>query len=204
MSEKETKKERNWVMVVVLSVVLLVMPALSWIYLSKGFEWRKAAMAELQDYGKIRSAAVIYPDGTKENRLKDKVCVLHVFGETPDLTPANQRILDINEKLYEQFKESDAFRMVMIAEGGTAPFMSYMQKKPSVDFATSVYTGGVGSWSTILDNGYEAYRLKTGAGHTEAWYALADQSGTIRRYYNAMDDKEVERMVQQIAILLPK
>ena len=70
-------------MVVVLSAVLVVMPALSWVYLSKGFEWRKAAMAELQDYGKIRSAAVIYPDGTKENRLKDKVCVLHVFGAMP-------------------------------------------------------------------------------------------------------------------------
>lgn len=199
-----SKSSANWRIYIILTLLLFVLPGLSWIYLSGGYNWRKEALSELGVYGKIRSAPVIYPDGTRIDQVAGKICVVHVFGEEPDLTPENLRILDTNEKLFEQFKESPYFRLVMITEGGTAEFVSAMQTKNSADHACSVYTGGVQSWSTTLNNGYETYIAQSGARPAKTWYALADTAGTIRRYYDAMSDEEMDRMVQQIAILLPK
>jgi len=187
-----------------LILILVVMPAISWMYLSNGLNWHKKAVAELGDYGKIQPAYILWPSGDKEDRLGGKVAVLHIFGENPDLTNDNKKIIDTGEELFKQFGQSEHFRLGMIAEGGTAEFRSYVQTRPSADYAAWVWTGGLGSWRTILENGYESYCVKTGAKQVPQYYGLSDTSGTIRRYYNALNDEEVKRMVQQIAILLPR
>ncbi len=207
MSEQVSAKRKVFIFTV-LFLLLVVLPAGSWFYLQGGLNWRKNAQAELQDYGKIRAATIIYADGTKENMLKDKVCVLHLFGANPDLTAANKKILDTGERLFKQFgykpgAMEDHFRMVMIAEGGTAEFKTHAQTLPSADYVNWVWTGGLGSWSTILVNAYDLYCQKNGITPYEHYIALADTSGTIRRFYNAMDEKELGRMVEHIALLLP-
>ncbi|MGI9159878.1 MAG: hypothetical protein ACR2K1_09015, partial [Saprospiraceae bacterium] len=108
------------------------------------------------------------------------------------------------QRLFEQFGSNMNFRLVMIAQGGTAEFKTHAQTLPSADYATWVWTGALGSWSTILNNGYESYCIATDNKGYKEFYALTDTSGTIRRFYNALDEKEVGRMVEQIAILLPQ
>jgi hypothetical protein len=207
MSEKVPLK-RKILIFGVLFIILVVLPMGSWYYLQGGLNWRKQAQAELQDYGKIRSATIIYADGTKENMLAGKVCVLHFFGANPDLTSENKQILDTGERLFTQFgykpgAQQDDFRLVMIAQGGTAEFKSYAQTLPSADYANWIWTGGLGSWNTILYNAYDLYCQRNGITPTSHYYGLSDTSGTIRRFYNAMDEKEVGRMVEHIALLLP-
>ncbi|HLP96104.1 MAG TPA: hypothetical protein VK168_18810 [Saprospiraceae bacterium] len=212
MSEKQqpqaTSKNRKILMAVAMVIVLGVLPAISWLYLKNGLDWRKDALAELGSFGQIRGAYIIYPDGTKENQLAESVCVIHNFGAEPDLTPENKQIIDTNKRLYDQFgKMSDGtprpfFKIVMIFEGGTTEFRSEIQKIPSIDYATWVQTGGLGSWGTILNNGYEKFRIDKKAKEHKYVYALADATGQIRCFYNALDEKQVERMVQQIALML--
>jgi len=192
----------------VLLVILVVLPLGSWYYLQGGLNWRKQAQSELQDYGKIRSATIIYADGTKENLLQGKVCVIHFFGSNPDLTEENRKILDTCERLFTQFgykpgAQIDEFRMVMIAQGGTAEFKTHAQTLPSSEYVNWVWTGALGSWQTILFNGYDMYCQRNNINPVSHYYALSDTSGTIRRFYNAMDEKEVGRMVEHIALLLP-
>ncbi len=187
----------------ILSVILVGLPAISWMYLNGGLKWRKEAVAELGDYGKIRSAPIIWADGTREDQLKSKVVVLYVFGENPDLTETNRKVLDTAEKLYDQFGKNEHFRLAMVASGGTAEFRSHFQKMPSADFATWVWTGGVDSWRAITMNGYEYFVKAEKTSPVPQYYALADTSGTIRRFYDATSDKQVDRMVQHIALLLP-
>jgi hypothetical protein len=188
---------------IMIFVILIILPALSWVYLSRGLNWRKEAVAELGSYGQIRGAYIAWPDGTKEDRLKSKVVVLHIFGENPELTPINKKIIDTGEELFKQFGRNEHFRMAMIAEGGTAEFRSHVQTRPSIDYVAWVWTGGLGSWRTIVENGYQSFALKTGAKPMREYYALSDTAGVIRRYYDAADDEQVKRMVQQVAILLP-
>lgn len=202
-SEKKPSVGRRIYITAALLLILVGLPAVSWIYLRDGLNWRKKAVAELASYGKIRGAYIIWPDRTKEDLLDGKVVVLHVFGENPDLTETNQIILNTTEKLYDQFGQNEFFRLGMIANGGTAEFRSRVQTMPSAEYATWVWTGGLGSWNSIILNGYDAFCRAEGVRPVPEYYALADTAGTIRRYYNALDKKEVDRMVQHIAILLP-
>jgi hypothetical protein len=191
-------------------LVLVVLPGGAYYYLSEGYKWRKTAQSELKnDFGKIRPAFVVYADGQRDDQLKGKVCVVHYFGEQPDLTPANKQILDTGEELFKQFgykpqAQRDEFRMVMIAEGGTAEFKTHAQTLPSSEMVNWVWTGGLGSWRTILENGFNQYCYTEKVKPYPEYYALTDTSGIIRRFYNAQDEGEVNRMVQQIALLLPK
>lgn len=207
MSEKVPLK-RKILISAILVLILVILPLGSWYYLQGGLNWRKQAQAELQDYGKIRSATIIYADGTKENLLDGKVCVIHFFGANPELTPENKHILDTGERLFQQFgykpgAQQDEFRIVMISQGGTADFKTHAQTLPSAEYVNWVWTGGLGSWSTILLNAYDLYCQKNDVTPVSHYYALSDTSGTIRRFYNAMDEKEVGRMVEHIALMLP-
>lgn len=208
MSEK-VSVTRKTIISVVLFLILVGLPAGSWYYLRGGLNWRKQAQAELQNYGKIRGAQVIYPDGTKENMLAEKVCVIYYFGANPELTLENKHIIDTGERLFKQFgyksgNTYDDFRLVMIAQSGSAEFRTHAQTLPSADFANWVWTGALGSWRTILVNAYDLYCQKNNVRPSEHYFALADTTGTIRCFYDAMSEKEVGRMVEHIALLLPK
>lgn len=211
MSDEQQKNspKRRLFTIAALTLVLVVLPAISWFYLKGGLEWRKDAKAELGFYGQIRGAFIIYPDGTKEDQLKESVCVIHNFGANPELTEENKQIIETTKRLYDQFgKMSNGtprpfFKIVMIFEGGTSEFRSEIQKIPSIDFATWVVMGGLGSWSTILDNGYEKFALEKGVKQDKQYFALADATGQIKSFYKALDEKQVMRMVQQIALMLP-
>jgi hypothetical protein len=201
--EKKPGTVRKIYIGIALAMILVVLPGISWLYLSNGLKWRKDAVAELSNYGKITKATIIWPDGTWEDQLKSKVVVVHLFGENPDLTDQNKHILDTAQKLFDQFGQNHDFRLAMIASGGTATFRSYHQTMPSAEYATWVWSGGVGTWRAIMQNGYESFCLAEKVKPAAEYYALADTSGTIRRFYDAMDQDQVDRMVQHIAILLP-
>jgi len=211
MSDEQQKvtPKRKIITAIALTMVLVVLPAISWLYLRDGLQWRKDAKAELGSYGKIRGAFIIYPDGTKENQLAESVCVIHNFGSNPELTEENKQIIETNKRLYDQFGKMangmprPFFKIVMVYEGGSAEFRSEVQKIPSIDYATWVVMGGLGSWTTILKNGYEKYILEKEVDPYKEYYALADTSGQVRSFYNALDEKQVIRMVQQIALQMP-
>lgn len=187
-----------------LFLVLIAFPAASWVYLQGGVNWRKKAVGELGSYGQIPQAYIHWPDGVKEDRLDGKVVVAHLFGDKPDLTDDNRRIVDSCQRLFDQFGTSPHFRMIMIAEGGTAEFRSYTQKLPSYDHAVWVWLPAKGQWPAILNNGFESYYVRNKLSSYPYYYALSDTAGVIRRFYNAMDEQEVGRMVEQISILLPQ
>jgi hypothetical protein len=210
--ENTTKKSsvsRKILVFGILALLLIGFPLGSYFYSKSGYNSRVKAQSELKDYGKIRGAYIIWPDGTKEDQLKGKVCVIHFLGENPDLTPANKQVLDDGEELYQQFGYKGSsirndFRFVLVGEGGTSEFKSHMQTRPSIDFSNWVWTGGLGSWTTILKNGYDYYCTSENITPYPEYYALTDTSGVIRRFYNVEDRSEVNRMVHQIALLLPK
>ncbi len=187
-----------------LSLVLIGLPAVSWLYLRDGLNWRKEALKELGSYGQIPQATIHWGDGTMEDRLNGKVVVAHLFGDNADLTADNRKIVDTGQQLFDQFGSNLNFRITMIAASPTAEFRSYTQKMPSYDFATWVWIPGHGNWPTVLKNGFESYYVRNKISAYPHYYALTDTSGVIRRFYNAMDEKEVGRMVEQIAILLPQ
>lgn len=206
MSENENNRTQGQKLLRggLLVLILIVLPAISYYYMNSGFKIRKEAVGVNANFGKIRSVPVIYPDGKKEDQIKGKVCAIHIFGEGPDLTPENKQILDTCEKLFNQFGSNYNFRMVLVAKDGTSEFRSYHQKMPSSDYVTWAWSGATGSWRTIIENGYESFCLAEKVKPAKEYFAVCDTSGQIRRYYDALDNEDIESMVQHIAIMLPQ
>ncbi len=201
--EEQKNQGRIWKMVLIFTV-LVVFPAVSWIYLKGGLTWRREAISELGQYGKVREAWAVLENSERVNLLEKKVCVIHIFGDKPTLTDANRQIFETYSELANQFGTTDDFRVVSLWDGGGAQdFNDFYNQKKLPNEGTWLRSGGLGSWRTIMVNQYENYRLKTKATEVPEYFALSDTSGTIRRFYNALDKSEVERMIQHIAILLP-
>ncbi len=189
--------------ILIFLMLIVVLPALSYMYVKRGFEWRKQAVQELGVYGRIPGAYLVQ-DGKRYNLLEGKVTIAHFFGEDPDLTAANKKIIQDGQRVNAQFSASHNFRNAVIWWGGTPAFKEFWAAVPDHEAVPWVYDGAMGAWKTVLINQYEIFCKKEGIQPAKEYYALADTTGTIRRFYDALDDKQVERMVAQIAILLPK
>ena len=206
-TEKNPTYSRKWVRVTVLLLLLVVLPALSYYYLDLGYKKHKETQDELRHYGQVRKESFVYPDGTEENRLAGKVCLIYYFGENPELTEINRRVLDTGEELFNQFSDGgrrDDIRLVMIAQGGSAEFRSYAQTKPSADFITWVWSRALGSWRVILDRAREQFKRDEDVDTDVPCFALADSDGVIRRFYPVDDPGEINKMSNHLATLLPK
>lgn len=200
-SNQEGRPKNLWRIGIIL-FILAGLPAISYYYLQGGMNIRKEALAKKDSYGKALPIWVIYPDGQKENQIEGKVCVIHIFGEDPDLTADNSRILDTCEKLFNQFGTNNDFRLALIARNGTAEFRSKYQKMPSSDYVTWAWNGSVGQWRTVIENGYDYFTRAEGIKPVKEYFAVCDKAGQIHRFYNALSDEDINKMVQHIAILL--
>lgn len=202
--QEKVSLRRRTIIFAALGMILVVLPAISYFYLKSGLDWHLQAKADLKDYGKIRGEYIIFPDGEKQNQLKGKVVVIHIFGQNPVLNDTNKLILDTGQRLYERFGKNYDFRLTMVSQGSDADFKSYAQTLPSAEMATWVWSGAMGSWRTIIENGYEKFCVERKEKAVPKYFALCDTSGTIRHFYNAMDEKQVGRMVEMITLLVPK
>lgn len=206
MTQKEQQvsfRQKAWV-VFRLALLLVVLPGGAWFYLQKGLSWRKAVQSELRQYGKIRGAYLI-ESGNKIDLLKGKVCVMHLFPDSDAaLDNANQKVLDTADRLLKQFGQNDGFRVVMISDNPSTELKSHYQKMIGSEDAAWVWTGGTGSWRTILQNAYESYGLAEKTTPVKTYLALADTTGAIRSFYNVENEAEVERLAVHISLLLPQ
>jgi hypothetical protein len=206
-TEPPVTRRRKIIQAAILLTLLVVFPALSYYYLGLGFKKHQETQAELRHYGQVRKENLIYPDGVKEDRLKGKVCIVYYFGENPDLTDLNRKVIATGEALFQQFSgegRRDDIRLVMIARGGTAEFKSFAQTQPSAEFITWVWSQGLESWKTIIDQAFAQFQRDEGDEIDPNCFMLADTDGAIRRFYPVSDDKQINKMVNHIATLLPK
>jgi hypothetical protein len=192
------------------TLLLIVLPAMSYMYLSKGWAYRKQVQAELRNYGKINPAMATLPDGSVVDQLDGCVTVIHAFLPNTDLTPDNQRVIDLYKGLYEQFgyktAESNprAFRLALAASNSTPAFQSHVRAIPNGRRENWVWLNDYANWSAMLQQGLEQYCREEKMAPFPNWVAVSDTSGTIRRFYNIDQPETIQRMIHQINLLMPQ
>jgi hypothetical protein len=192
------------------TLLLIVFPALSYMYLSKGWEFRKQVQGELRNYGKVATATTTLPDGSVVDQLDACVTVLHAFPTQADITPENQRVLDLCKGLYEQFgyktaeNNPRAFRLALVAANPTPAFQAFVDKIPNGRRENWVWLQNDSAWAPLMRRGLEQYYQEEKIAPFENWVAVADTSGTIRRYYNIDQPESIQRMIHHINLLMPK
>ncbi|MCB0706391.1 MAG: hypothetical protein KDC34_13835 [Saprospiraceae bacterium] len=178
-----------------LFLVLVALPLGSWFYLQGGLDYRMEALAELEDMGPIPMFEWVDQDG--EAFDKDK-CIgnLLIAGFLPFGEDREEYINRMN-KLHDQFdNRTDVYFLTFVPT-------SLKQVLHEPDARQDVQQW---KWVQIPDDQIEAVAATYAIPSNEKsalWITLVDDKGAIRKHYHYQDNKEMGRLVEHMAMLLP-
>ena len=178
--------------------ILFVLPAGSWLYLQRGLDYRKKAVSELQDFGKTgeydlknqRNLAV------SPTSLRGKVTVVNFL---PSDREVGRTLSERIAKVHQSFDDTED--VVFLS------FMPIDSTDKLLDVAISLGIKDDRQWYLLGTEAAEWKRLASDVYKIQDptnGVALVDTSLTIRKYYDIHLDKDMGRLVEHIAIVIPQ
>ncbi len=215
--EKEQKKSNNYLQAAILLLMIVVFPAGSWVYMNMGYNRSKTAIAELQDYGHLPAFQLTGVKGTVDSSLVNGQMTLVVF-INPDQAATKDR-MQVLETLHRQFDERNDFKLLIHLPEITD--LAAFQKEYNLTDDRQIYLvkGDSQTLASLIKNTYRIPDLsearepgssvdfQTSASadpNNYPYYILIDEKGKIRNYYHADRTVDIERMVEHIALILPR
>jgi len=215
--EKEQKKNNNVLQAAMLFLMIIVFPGGSWVYMNMGYNRSKTALAELQDYGHLPAFQLTGIKGAVDSSLVNGRMSLIAF-VNPDQPKAADR-MKVLETLHRQFDERNDFKLLIHLPEDTD--LAGFQKKYNLEDERQIYVvkGNAQTLGTLIKDTYHVpdlsiarepgssvdFQTNTIAdANNYPYYILIDEKGKIRNYYHADRTEDIERMVEHIALILPR
>ncbi len=201
-AKKNTK--RFGLQLLLLGVVLVLLPAGSWLYLQRGLDYRKELMGELRELGPIQpyNPTVLVGEDFDWDGLQGKVVVAS-FIQLTDSDEVEQIGL-VLQQLHDQFDErGDVFFLVHV-QADTEEQVRAFVKTYDLEDAEQCYFFRVsaGKLESIAD---ENYHLKSSElPFKKGLIAVADPKLTVRKFYDIALPEERKRLIEHIALLMPR
>ena len=191
------KGKIHWRVVGMLALILIILPAGSWYYLTKGYNYRKELLDDLQnDLGDVEPYSLQTADGQTYG-LSDfagNTAVVNFIGSR-DLQ--REFIWTNLTKLHEQFDDRNDIL-----------FITHVAGDPLADLPkdTAQWKIITGTEEELQKIAVESYNLKFPEGQTilnNSQIILLDSS-RIRNYYDANDPMQMGRLLEHITIVMPR
>lgn len=221
MSGKSSVK--NKIQTFAILTILIGFPLLSWFYLTTGYNYQMDARSELKDYGKLPAFDFTSSDGGiyTSDSLENTMAIVSFFGEDGK---KNQEMFNVMRKLNTQFGDNRNLELLIVSieseEESTGVleglFAINQFDKNQHHFLTSsnlTIQKWIGQGIKVptrfekSEDGSKDIKLKennSGEIVDYPFLVLVDNKNTIRNFYYIGSEDEVKRMVEHIAILLPK
>lgn len=193
---------RKIVRVFAMILLFVVMPLTSWYYLKQGAVWRKDALSELITVGKLNPVYAVNGKREQYDLLEKKVSVIHYIEHNP-LSESDLKTLSIFEQVYDQFHARPELRLLIITNANNPSVVDALSTKKGAGTEFWVVDTTGSNWRPLLTDAMTAYADKRKLPKMKNFIALSDVHGNIKAVYDADDEKQIKRMVQHIAILLP-
>lgn len=183
---------------VALFLMLIVLPAGSWYYLSKGMDYRLEAKSELGDFGKRPPLPYTTLEGSlvSQTDLSDGVFIVAELDQ-----PGQKNTLQVAQelgKIHTQFDaRKDIFFLILAHPADSAALQKLLKKHKLID-PGQVFTIQKDALDKPGFNFAQVDSEKSGA-----YIAITDTAGQIRQYYDFRDGSRVKRLVEHITILMP-
>lgn len=170
-------------------------PVVSWYYLQTGLDYRLKALAELSNLGTVQmDSRVSFDKKTLSvSDIKGKVHVGIWFPEGIEKADENS-LLHLDE-LHEQFKSrSDISFFIYTRVKSVDSLMSFAKKKKFYPSPVFYFFPDMGVQRIYYFMKPEALSVPV---------ALIDSSGSVRKHYNLVSGKELTRLTEHLAMILP-
>ncbi len=158
-----------------LAALLVIFPAISYYYLTKGITYRKEIIKELTDKKKM------------EYTLLTSDSSNIVFKEKCTLVSLNENVASL-KVIYPQFKEAKGFQL--LSSNSDSIINTYLQKS-NLDVVKSTH-------KKLNEDSFKKLKLS----YPDSDFILLDSLGFVRRQYKA-NEKELARLAVHITTLAP-
>ncbi len=197
---------RKIIQLLTISLFIIGFPLGSWYYLNKGYDYRMAIIAELdQQLGTAPDFQLINQRGemiSQENMPKNAVITNFVDLAEIDKSKA---YMDLLYKIQDQFdKKDDILFYTYIKAASPEAVKNYCDDlNIKVDKQWHFLTGA----SAEMDQFIQAFPFPAGTNKTYAGnpvIAIADTSSVIRYFYDMNEPKNSSKLIEHIANLMPQ
>lgn len=197
--------KKNPIQVVLLLAFIVIIPLGSWYYLKRGYDYRKEAMEELKDYGKLPTLAYSTVDG-KENvvdSLSGKMVIAHLLNtENEDLTTQFGKTL---KKLHEQFKNTGRLAIVTLGVDPTKDDSKSLEAfAKAYDLWDQPHYYLIAPDSTGISAQAKQLYLPESDFSNSPYFVLADSSSMVKNHYQVTDEASVQELVMHSAMFMPR
>lgn len=221
MSNKPTLKSK--IQTFAILTILIGFPLLSWYYLKIGYNYQMDSRSELKDYGKLPAFNFVNQNGESytSDSIENVMTVLSFFGKNGK---KNQEMFNIMRKLNTQFGDNRNLELIIVSIeseldspgvlGGLFAVNQFDEKQhhfltTSKEDIQKWIGEGIKiptKWTEVKDGPDEITLEPNKSGTIEEYpyLVLVDNKQTIRNYYHVDQEEEVKRMVEHIALLLPR
>lgn len=219
----EGTSTKNKIQVLGILIILIGFPLLSWYYLKSGYDYQMDARSELKDYGKIPAFSFKDLDGSdySNNSLGDTLSVFSFLGKEENI---NEEIFKVMGKLNTQFGDNRNLKLLLVAldekefqPSGLDDLFQKYKLDSRQHFMLSSPNGSIQNWlgqkikvpTQWIEKENEAAEIifesnASGTLSDYPFFILMDRKQMIRNFYHVDQVNEVKRMVEHIALLLPR
>ena len=200
--------------------MLVLVPGGSWYYLQSGYKRFQKSMGELKDYGSIPTFNLVDHKGKqiRSSDLQDKLSVFAFVKEGDEKVPDLMKDIALMSKQFEERKDALFILPVFSNSDDIEDVKSFADKYGLGEEAQCHFlTGPADAISKLAGEGFkvpdlgskkskeDSYQLGSKNGVQDYPYlVLIDAKGKIRNYYDAYDKASINRLVEQIALILPR
>lgn len=203
------KNSMGILQIVGLLFFLVILPGGSWYYLRKGLDYRMSALEELEEIGPMPIFGTIYhnEEALTKAHLEGNI-VISSFLDVQN-NPTKDVFGQLLQKLHHQFDARDDIRFYTYVIGGqsdsTGMLADFIEKYDLQDTAQCYFL--LADDSLIRQQATEGYRLPLTEGQSlenQPIMVYTDGNGMIRAYYDIQIEERQKRLVEHIAMLMPR
>ncbi len=183
------------VQLLALFLLLVALPAGSWYYLSRGMDYRRTAIRELEN---LRAMSPLTVYTLKGDTIGEQIFgrAATVVGELDLQKKDSERAVAELGKIHAQFDARKDVLFLLLAAPADSASLAELLKVHKLDDPEQVF---LTPRDLAPDFGFKEVD-KSGS---SAFVAVLDTAGQVRQYYDFRDGSRVKRLVEHLTILKP-